>query len=347
MLPLQACAASQKINPHFLPEEAQILEALSRDLYRGPFTLEILKKLLHHLDADARNYPPSFLVPLERYSRKHNLDENEVFLLFVDYLKKRISKNWDINAPIDTLKNLEQPPLLHIAAREGCPILCRALAEAEANLEHSYQGKTPIFFATSTEEKETVKTLIDLGANVTAIGPRGTTLLIERGSRDIELLNLFHQMGVNPNVRVQGNVTSALHDTLGFPTSFNRLLELGATFTVEEYHRFYKEVCLSIIGSVHYGATKNEWVDTAQKIASQINTLHLLNAYQKHENSRLTFYTIPKERFYQQLDNCHALYSLLDKIKQMARQYDKEEKEELAKDLDEANQCLFSALIYS
>lgn len=100
---------------------------------------------------------------------------------------------------------------LHKAAAAGHVEIVRLLVGAKAALQPEMYGLTPLMFAVSGRQQETVKTLLSLGADVNYASKSGnvgqTALYSAIQTADAEMLQLLLELGANPNVKTADGKT--------------------------------------------------------------------------------------------------------------------------------------------
>ncbi|XP_078435400.1 ankyrin repeat family protein [Wolffia australiana] len=124
----------------------------------------------------------------------------------VDLMKKLAKQLGEggkqLGKTVSDVKDANKRTALHFAAREGKINVCKYLIE-ELGLEvdiKDEEGETPLIHACRQEQLETVRYLLDRGADPSASSDLGATSLHHSaGTGNIELLNLFLAKGVNVN----------------------------------------------------------------------------------------------------------------------------------------------------
>ncbi|KAJ1956830.1 phosphate system positive regulatory protein pho81, partial [Dispira parvispora] len=88
--------------------------------------------------------------------------------------------------------------LLHIAAREGHPALCRLLIGhgAKVNLQDKDNTWTPLFYAANEGHQETVQVLLDAGCRLDLLDEAGSTPVYYAAvNGHVDVVGLLHQAG--------------------------------------------------------------------------------------------------------------------------------------------------------
>ncbi|KAJ1655278.1 phosphate system positive regulatory protein pho81 [Dispira simplex] len=92
----------------------------------------------------------------------------------------------------------EDTSLLHIAAREGHPALCRLLIEhgAKVNIQDKDNTWTPLFYAANEGHQETVQVLLDAGCRLDLLDEAGSTPVYYAAvNGHVNVVGLLHQAG--------------------------------------------------------------------------------------------------------------------------------------------------------